>query len=260
MLRFCSRFKAAALAASLHLGFSFLVAAACAVIMFGLWYPFPYRELVGGRELFFLIVIVDVVCGPLLTFVLFNPEKPRIELIRDLTLVALIQLAALAYGAYTLAVARPVYLVFEVDRFNAVCAAEVDDSALAKVMPPWDSLPIWGPKIISARESNDNSERLKGLGMSLQGIQPSMRPDWWQALEMSRTQILQRAKSMDDLRRLHASKALALQKIAVAVEESGKIDSDLRWLPLTSKRTKDWVVLIDAKTAIPLAYAAVDGF
>ena len=67
------RFQAALKAALVHLSGSLLVAVMAASLVFGLWYPYPYRELSGGRDLFFLVVAVDVVCGPLLTLVLFNP-------------------------------------------------------------------------------------------------------------------------------------------------------------------------------------------
>ena len=55
------RFRAAAIVSSIHLIFSLVVAFLAGVLVFGLWYPFPYRELSGGRELFLLIVSVDVV-------------------------------------------------------------------------------------------------------------------------------------------------------------------------------------------------------
>ena len=72
-----------------------------AALVFGLWYPYPYREISGGRELFFIIVAVDVVMGPLLTFAVFNRKKPLKELKRDLGVIVLLQLAALGYGLWT---------------------------------------------------------------------------------------------------------------------------------------------------------------
>ena len=114
------RMQRALRAAALHLGGSLLVAALAGALVFGLWYPYPYRELAGGRELFLLIVVVDVVCGPLLTLVLYNPAKPRAELWRDLGLVVLIQLAALGYGLHVVWQARPVYMVQEVDRLKVI--------------------------------------------------------------------------------------------------------------------------------------------
>ncbi|NTV87211.1 MAG: pilus assembly protein, partial [Burkholderiaceae bacterium] len=117
--------KIRARAAAVHLCISLLVAGVAAGLVFGLWYPYPYREISGGRELFLLVVAVDVVLGPLVTFVVFNRTKPRKELVRDLALVGLMQLAGLAYGLWTVHEARPVHLVFEIDRFRAVHAVDV---------------------------------------------------------------------------------------------------------------------------------------
>ena len=45
-------------------------------LVFALWYPYPYREISGGRELFLIVVAVDVIMGPLLTLAVFNRSKP----------------------------------------------------------------------------------------------------------------------------------------------------------------------------------------
>ena len=103
--------------------------------MFGWWYPYPYRELSGGRELFALVVAVDVVLGPLITLVIFNPAKTRCHLVMDFTVIGLLQVAALAYGLWTVFVARPVHLVFEYHRMAVVHAIDVDSDLLAKAPP-----------------------------------------------------------------------------------------------------------------------------
>jgi hypothetical protein len=260
MISITSRLKAAAYAACIHFSFSLFVAVICAAVVLGLWYPYPYRELSGGLELFLLIVSVDIVCGPLLTAVIFNPAKPRKELVRDLSFVGLIQLAALLYGLNSVMIARPVYLVFEVDRFNAIGAVDVDPAALSAAKSPWNKLPLWGVIAISVREPKNSDEMVKSIDQSIQGKEPSERPDWWQPLEAARPLIIKRAKLLVDLRKRYADKADILQKIDKAVKDSGKSEAGLRWLPLTSRHTKDWTVLVDAQTGVPLAYAAVDGF
>ena len=47
---------------------------------------------------------------------------------------------------------------------------------------------------------------------------------------------------------------------SAAVRDSGQAEGTLLWLPLTSFKTTEWVVLIDGTTALPLAYAPLDGF
>ena len=91
----CSRIRSATKAAGCHLGLSVLVAVGVAVVVLGLWFPYPFRALSGGQHLFWIIVGVDVVCGPLLTTVLFNPAKSRRELTLDLSLGAVWKWAGL---------------------------------------------------------------------------------------------------------------------------------------------------------------------
>ena len=118
-------------ASSIHLGISLAIALLAALLVFGLWYPYPYREISGGRELFLILVAVDVILGPLMTLTIFNRSKPWPELRRDLAIVVLLQLAALSYGLWSVFVARPVHLVFEYDRFRVVHAVEVPPEMLA---------------------------------------------------------------------------------------------------------------------------------
>ena len=257
MISLSQRLDAALKAAAVHLGLSLLVAALAAALVFGLWYPYPYRELVGGIKLFLLVVGVDVVSGPMLTAVLFNPAKPKVELTRDLALVALIQLAALAYGMYSVAAARPVHMVFEVDRLHVVTAADVQPDDLPKAKPPWNRLPWTGPSVIGLRDPINSDDMMKSLDLSFQGNEPSQRPHWWQDFDLSLPVILKRAKPMSALRSKHA---LETAQIDAAVRESGQAESTLLWLPLTSFKTTEWVALIDAKTALPLAYLPLDGF
>ena len=103
-----SRLRPALRAAVWHMCLSIAVAALVAFLVFGFWFPDALRHLAGGADLFWLIVGVDVVCGPLLTLVLASPSKSPRERWLDFSLIGAIQLAALAYGMYSVWVARPV--------------------------------------------------------------------------------------------------------------------------------------------------------
>src|SRR5690606_23056046 len=94
-----------------------LLAAALVVLV---WYPGPTATVLGVKRIYAVMLVVDVVCGPLLTAVLASPAKSRKELQLDLTLVGLIQLTALGYGLHSLESARPIAYVFEQDRIVLV--------------------------------------------------------------------------------------------------------------------------------------------
>lgn len=262
---FETRVAQALRAAAIHLMLSVTVAGAVATLVFGLWFPSPLRQLVGGTELFWLIVSVDVVCGPLLTLVVFNAGKPRAELRRDLAVVAIIQMLILGYGIHTLAYARPVALVHEVDRFRVVTysdLAEGEDATAPDWAQPWS---LSRPRIIGLRPVRTSNEKLASIDASLQGVEPSQRPSWWQDYALSTEHVLQRAQPLSELREKHPDQAALIdaavgRALANYMPGESADGSALRWLPLVSRRVTDWVVLVDPKTARPRGYVHVDGF
>jgi hypothetical protein len=251
------RLSSAFRASFFHLLASSLVAALTAILVFQVWYAWPLDEMVGGRALFMLVVSVDVVCGPLLTLVLWNPAKPRRELIQDLTIVAIVQMGMLAYGVNTVAAARPVHLVFETDRFQVVTAAEIEPADLPAAPEGLRQLPWTGPTLISIRAPRSNEEFVKSLDLSMAGQEPALRPGWWQDYALALPKVQQRAKPLSALDKLPPAKKLELDK---AVNTAAIPASELLWLPLTHRRAMDWIVLLDKKTGQPRAYAHIDGF
>ena len=252
------RLFVAAKAFALHLVISICVAALVALVIFGVWFPYPYRDLAGGGHLFWLIIGVDVVCGPVLTAILFNPSKPKREIKLDLSLIALLQATALSFGLYSISLARPVILAFEGDRFVVVSAAEIDTSQLQHALPNFRSLP-WknGPKLVGTRHAQGH-EVLQSMELSLQGFGPSVRPDWWQSYTDSVAEVKTRMRpvlalrnnlSPDGQRTVDA----AVQKIRQPIEA-------LHYLPLVTRNNLDgWVVLMNNQAEI-VGYAPVSGF
>jgi hypothetical protein len=251
------RLNSALRASAIHLSLSFLVAAVAAFVVFGVWYPNPYDDIVGGAALFRLIVGVDVICGPLLTAIVFNPQKPKAELIRDLVYVGTIQCLALGYGLYAVAAARPVHMVFEVDRFRVVTAADVRPTDLQKAKAPWNALPWTGPSLVGLRELGPSGEMLGSLDLSLQGNERFQRPHLWQDFKDSSASALQKARPVSELRAKYPQQVAMIES---EISRTKHPEAELLWLPLTSFKTAEWVALIDAKSALPLAYLPLDGF
>lgn len=243
-------------ASSIHLGLSLAVAALAAVLVFGLWYPYPYRDSSGGRALFLLVVAVDVVLGPLITFTVFNRAKPRAELVRDLSFVGLVQLAALGYGLWSVCVARPVHLVFEFDRFRAVHAIEVPDDLLGAVPPGVRGLPLTGPTLLAVRPFRDVQEESTATVMALSGLPLSARPDLWEPYAQARQRVLAAARPLDGLRQRFPQQAA---EIEAAVARSGRPADQLLYLPMVARKSF-WTVLVDAESADVRGFLSLDSF
>lgn len=243
-------------ASGIHLGISLCVAVFAAALVFGLWYPYPYGEISGGRELFFLVVAVDVIMGPLITLAIFNRAKPRRELLIDFTVVGLLQLAALGYGLWTVFAARPVHLVFEYSRMTVVHAIDVDADLLAKAPTSLQKLPVTGPTVIALRPFKNPEEQFDATMAAFEGFPLAARSDLWQAYEPVRADVLKEAKPVAELRARFSNQAAQIDR---AIAATGKPVTDLRYLPLLSRKTA-WTVLLDTTTAEPLGYIPLDSF
>lgn len=241
-MRHISRMQAALQAALIHLLGCIGIGLLAAVLVFGLWYPFPYRELSGGRELFLLVVSADIVCGPLLTLVLFSPTKRREVLSRELGIVIAIQLLALSYGLWSVWQARPLFLVAEVDRFKVVAAADVDNTSLrnlpASLQPSW----LLGPRVVAIREPLDNKEREKVLIEAAQGGRDyAERPEFYSPYQGEIiTKTTRRAKPLVVFLQKQPSQWAEAQKLA---KEKNTEIAQWFYLPIVARQ--DWVAIVD---------------
>ncbi len=243
-------------ASAIHLVLSVLVAAAAALLVFGLWFPGPYRELAGGRELFLLVVGVDVVLGPLMTFVVFNRAKSRRETWTDFAVIGLLQLAALGYGLWTVHQARPVHLVFEYHRLAVVHAADVEPASLQNAPAQLRALPLTGPTLLSLRPFKNPSEEYDSTMLAVGGIAQAAQPALWQPWDAARADILREAKPVAALRTRYPAQSV---QIDVAIAEAGIPEGQLVTLPLLGRKLA-WTVLLDAERVQPVAYLPLDSF
>lgn len=102
----------------LHLGISAALVAMLAAVVYTIWYPPPYFLFDGGWNVMRLVILVDVVLGPLLTLVVFQRGKKGLK--RDLGVIAAIQLAAFVYGAGLMMQYRPAFIVYAEKNFFSV--------------------------------------------------------------------------------------------------------------------------------------------
>lgn len=246
------RFRARA--SALHFCLSLVVAALGALLVFGLWYPWPYRVISGGQELFLLLTSVDVVLGPLLTFAVFDPAKGRRHLQRDLAVIVVLQLAALAYGLHTVYQVRPVALVFEVDRFRVVTANDVYLPDLPKAAEQFQRLPLTGPWVLGARAMRDGRESTEALIKGFEGFDVGQRPIFWQPFELSKADALEKARPLATLVSRYPDRVTVIEAemrgVGVRVE-------DAKFLPVIARR--DWVAVLTAKGDLA-TFLPLDGF
>lgn len=241
-------------AAAWHLTGSLLAVVLAATLVFALWYPYPYREVSGGRDLFRLIMSADVLIGPFLTFSVFDRRKSRSVLKRDLMCIVLMQLGALSIGIYVSSQARPVYLVHEVDRFRVVTAAEIDPRDLPAAKPAYRRIPLHGIRVIGVRKARDGVEFARLLDSALAGKDVSLIPELWQELdERNFAEIRERSRDITVLRARAGDGGQALNQLLV---ETGVPAEQVIALPMLGRRD-DWSVIMDRRDLRILGYLPI---
>jgi len=241
-------------AAAWHLLISAAVAAVAAALVFGVWYPGPYRLLSGGRGLFFLLTGVDVVLGPLLTFAVFNLKKGWPHLRRDLAVVGLLQTAALLYGLHTVFLVRPIATVFEVDRFRVISADDVYTPELEKARPEYRTLPLSGPWLLGARPAAAGQESTEALFKGLSGVDTGQRPIFWRPYAESMKDAAAISRPVSALLGHYPARAA---EFSAALSEMKADAATARFLPLMARG--DWVVVLDPDGTV-LGHLQADGF
>ena len=242
------RLKSALKPAAVHLVCSSVVAIFAAALVFGFWYPYPYRIMSGGRELFLLIIGVDIVCGPLLTLVVFNPAKKYKELWRDISFIALVQLSALGYGTWTLWQARPLFLVSEVERFMVVAAPDLRLSSDLDAVEALSRLPtalqpslFSGPILVALRAPVNDAEATKVMiSYTMGGRDFAERPEFYTAYDArAALKTLVKAKPLAEFLLQNASQQQEAQRLAA---EKGVDIKQWQYLPVLARQK--WVAIL----------------
>lgn len=95
-------------AAGIHLSLSLVVFAVALYLILVRWYPGFHFGADGGWQGVRIMAAVDLVLGPMLTLIIFNPRKARHLIAFDLGCIAVIQAASLAWGFYAVHGQHPV--------------------------------------------------------------------------------------------------------------------------------------------------------
>jgi hypothetical protein len=243
------------LAFGIHFVATALLAAVAAALIFLVWYPHPFELMVRGLELFELVVLCDLALGPLLSFVVFNRSKTRLALAVDYTVIAIVQIASLVYGVYTVAASRPVYVAFSVDRYEVVAARDIAPGELAQATDPrYRALSLRGPRFVAVRRPE--SARDESLWGELAGNPPFARPKWYVDIPSALPAILARARPLDDLEnRHHDTRPL----IAAEVARIGLPRERLRWVPVSTRRGF-WTAILDSENGLPVGWLNYDPY
>lgn len=201
-------------AALIHLGLSAAAVGAVAALTLGRWYPSGLAEIQGVWHVLGLLIIVDLILGPMLTFIVFAPGKRSLRF--DLAVIAAIQLAALVYGTWTITTQRPAYLAFLYDRFYVLTDRDLlnpPPPAIAE-LTPWKG----GPRPVFVRLSFGAQQEIAGAATSFDTPAMALLPEAYAPFADHIEFISQHAESSTDA---SAGKAAMLRYPVVGRSTTG---------------------------------------
>jgi hypothetical protein len=228
------RFRLKAL--SLHLASSAAVLTLILGALYLGWYCWPGWRLTEVTQVVLIMVCVDVVLGPILTFIIANQRKSRRDLTRDIGIIVAVQLCALMYGSVSLWNGRPLYYAFSENLLQLVQAydinaAEAEDGRRQNpsLAPHWYSLPRW----IWAPLPQNLEETRKIVTSAITGgddviSMPKYFKSWEEGLPWLRKQL----KTVDDARYFAKSEKAKLKE---KMRAAGLPDNQMNTMPLTGR-------------------------
>jgi hypothetical protein len=231
-----------------HLLLSGLVAILSIIMVFFVWYPRPLDEATGVTQIFLLLLAVDIVIGPVMTFVVYQRGKAGLKF--DLAVIVILQIAALSYGMSTVFAGRPAFIVYNLDRFDIVRIIDIDVASAKKAELAGNEtaqVSWFRPRWIGAVAPSDRKRAEDILFSALDGgADWPQLPELYVPLEQVKQQMLKRALPLQKLRQLDKKNGL-----------DGIQDDHIKWLPLRGK-TKDMAVLINSDSAEIIKIVDID--
>jgi hypothetical protein len=221
------------------------------------WYRWPGWYLTDVTRVIVVMVCVDVVLGPTLTFIIANQKKLRRELTRDIGIIVAIQLCALTYGSVQLWNGRPLYYAFSENVLQLVQAYDIDPSEAKlgreqnpELAPHWYSLPRW----IWAPLPQNPDERKKIFGAAISGgddviSMPRYFKRWEEGLPSLRSQL----KKVDNVAYFAKSQK---KKLKDKIRAAGMADDQPDTMPLTGRGHPLLAVIDPASLKIAAVFTA----
>ena len=233
-----------------HLLISLLLVTLIIGCIIFLFFPQNYISITDFKEVALIIITVDLILGPILTFVVFQPQKKSLKF--DLSVVAAIQLTALIYGAYALYQVHPVYITFNVDRFTIVNAR--DATPERAIFDEYKVSKLSSANLAYAKIPEDPSKRSDlNLSAVLEGRDLDQHVEYYEPYKDNIDHII--AKGLN--KKLILNNVNTNKKIKNFVENNKEQIDQLVFLPINSS-SKDGIIVLDKSSGIPIGTINTD--
>lgn len=218
-------------ATGIHLALSGIIFLGALYLILVHWFPGFHFTVDGGWQGVQLMILVDLVLGPTLTLIIFNPLKARRLIAFDLSCIGLVQLSALVWGFYAIHSQQPVSInysdgtfysitrvPFEIEKYPLSLLDELSDRkpALVYVSPP----------------ANEQEIERAGMNELFGGVADYADPLRFKPFAPNWETVLQGARDPAELKRERPAFATALEAL---LAERGAREGDYRYFPYTGR-------------------------
>lgn len=181
-----------------HLAISIFIALIVVGIVFFIWYPFPLAKAVGVSHIFLMMLVIDVIIGPLLGLLVYKEGKKSLKI--DLSIIILIQFFAFGYGFYTIEQGRPVWNVFYVNSFELIRKNEIFLNTQQDQLTEYQQYFWVKPQFVGVELAKDKNIRSEDMFAEvLGGISIAQKPERYVPLDKVKNQIQQHAQNLNIL-------------------------------------------------------------
>lgn len=211
------------------------------------WYPGQLFDATGGADLMSIVIAVDVVLGPMITLVVFNPKKASLKF--DMAFVFACQIAFLFYGVWAISAARPVYVVLVGNNFYMVTANEIDPIDQEKSEDPrFQSMPFFGPEFVGTRVPTDPKVIRDIIAVAPHGMGLQNLPEYFLSYDEIRSAAIVAGKTLDELAEKNVASPKEELEILRGYETRMRTEGKkVIFIPLLNKK-KILTVAIDGST------------
>ncbi|WP_395374621.1 hypothetical protein [Marinicella sp. W31] len=111
-----------------HFFFSAVIVLAFIALVYYIWFTPAFFVALDAFTPLKILILVDVILGPLLTFIVYKKGKKTLKM--DLTVIIVLQIVALGYGAYSTYQGRPILMYLDEKAYSLVLQKDLQEISI----------------------------------------------------------------------------------------------------------------------------------
>ena len=178
-----------------HLIISACIALTVVGLVFFVWYPSPLATAVGVTQIFLMLLAIDVIIGPVLGWLVYKEGKKTLKF--DLSIIITLQIVAFCYGIFSIEQGRPVWIAYNVDRFELIRKNEIITDHTDQTLAQFQHTSWFKPQYVAVQFAADKKQREEDMfAEALGGISIAQKPERYADFAQAKAPIKQRAQPL----------------------------------------------------------------